>query len=109
MDQAPACDRAQHGGFVGGVGGWRAGPRIFQQLAERGILVNAVAPGWVLTERQKELWVTPEALAAHLSKQCLPDPIEPEDLTGLVLYLASEASRMMTSQTLILDGGFISS
>lgn len=73
------------------------------------IRVNAVAPGWVLTDRQKELWVTPEALAAHLSKQCLPDPIEPEDLTGLVLYLASEASRMMTSQTLILDGGFISS
>jgi galactose dehydrogenase len=73
------------------------------------IRVNAVAPGWVLTERQKELWVTPEALASHLSRQCLPDPIQPEDMTGLVLFLASDASRMMTSQTLILDGGFISS
>jgi NAD(P)-dependent dehydrogenase (short-subunit alcohol dehydrogenase family) len=69
--------------------------------------VNAVAPGWVLTDRQKELWVTPESLAAHLARQCLPDPIEPADMGGAVLFLASEASRMMTSQTLILDGGFI--
>lgn len=73
------------------------------------IRVNAVAPGWVLTERQKELWVTPESLAAHLSRQCLPDPIQPGDVAGTVLFLASGASRMMTSQTLILDGGYISS
>jgi len=73
------------------------------------IRVNAVAPGWVLTDRQKELWVTPENLAAHLARQCLPDPIEPEDITGVVLYLASRSSRMMTSQTLVLDGGYISS
>jgi galactose dehydrogenase len=73
------------------------------------IRVNAIAPGWVLTERQKELWVTPDALSRHLAKQCLPDPIEPADMAGAVLFLASNASRMMTSQTLILDGGFISS
>lgn len=73
------------------------------------IRVNAVAPGWVLTERQKELWVTPEALAAYLSRQCLPDPIAPEDVAGTVLFLASDAAKMMTSQTLILDGGYISS
>ena len=73
------------------------------------IRVNAVAPGWVLTDKQKEMWVTPESLAAHLARQCLPDPIQPEDMAGVVLFLASEASRMMTSQTLILDGGYISS
>ena len=73
------------------------------------IRVNAVAPGWVLTERQKELWVTPEGLAAYLSRQCLPDPIQPEDVAGTVLFLASDASKMMTSQTLILDGGYIPS
>jgi NAD(P)-dependent dehydrogenase (short-subunit alcohol dehydrogenase family) len=73
------------------------------------IRVNAVAPGWVLTERQKEMWVTPEGLSRHLARQCLPYPIEPEDMQGLVLFLASDASRMMTSQTLILDGGYISS
>lgn len=72
------------------------------------IRVNAIAPGWVLTERQKEHWVTPEGLAAHLSRQCLPDPIQPWDMAGAVLFLASNASRVMTSQTLILDGGYIS-
>lgn len=73
------------------------------------IRVNAVAPGWVMTDKQKELWVTPEGLARHLSRQCIPDPIQPEDMTGVVLFLASQASRMMTSQTLVLDGGYISS
>ena len=73
------------------------------------IRVNAVAPGWVLTEKQKEMWVTPESLARHLARQCLPDPIQPEDMAGVVLFLASDASRMMTSQTLVLDGGYISS
>ena len=72
------------------------------------IRVNAVAPGWVMTDKQKELWVTPEGLAKHLSRQCIPDPIEPSDMTGVVLFLASQSSRMMTSQTLILDGGYIS-
>lgn len=73
------------------------------------IRVNAIAPGWVLTDRQKELWVTPEGLAAHLARQCIPDLIEPADMAGAVLFLASAASRMMTSQTMILDGGVISS
>lgn len=73
------------------------------------IRVNAVAPGWVLTERQKDLWVTPEALSQHLAKQCLPDPIDPADMAGVVLFLASQSSRMVTAQTLIVDGGVVPS
>src|SRR5438477_499680 len=41
------------------------------KLGADGIRVNAVAPGWVITERQRELWVTEEALAAHVAKQCI--------------------------------------
>jgi galactose dehydrogenase len=82
---------------------------LAREFGPNRVRVNAIAPGWVLTDRQKELWVTPETLAAHLARQCLPDPIEPEDITGATLFLASSASRMMTSQTLILDGGYISS
>ena len=71
------------------------------------IRVNALAPGWVLTDRQKELWVTPEALAAHLDRQCLPDALAPADIVGGALFLASAASRMMTGQALVIDGGVV--
>ena len=71
------------------------------------IRVNALAPGWVLTDRQKERWVTPEGLAAHLERQCLKDPLAPEDIVGAALFLASDASRMMTGQALVVDGGVV--
>lgn len=71
------------------------------------IRVNALAPGWVLTQKQKDLWVTPEGLAAHVARQCLKDTIEPEDITGGVLFLASRASRMMTGQAMVIDGGVV--
>ncbi len=71
------------------------------------IRVNALAPGWVLTERQKKLWVTPEALKAHVGRQCLPDALAPADIVGGALFLASDASRMMTGQALVIDGGVV--
>ena len=69
------------------------------------IRVNALAPGWVLTQKQKDLWVTPEGLAAHLEKQCLKDTLEPSDMVGGVLFLASKTSKAMTGQALVIDGG----
>lgn len=69
------------------------------------IRVNALAPGWVLTQKQKDMWVTPEGLAAHLERQCLKDTIDPEDIAGGCLFLASAASKMMTGQALVIDGG----
>ncbi len=71
------------------------------------IRVNAVAPGWVLTEKQKDLWVTPEALAAHVARQSLKDTLDPDDMLGGVLFLASRASRMMTGQVMVIDGGVV--
>jgi NAD(P)-dependent dehydrogenase (short-subunit alcohol dehydrogenase family) len=69
------------------------------------IRVNALAPGWVLTQKQKDLWVTPEGLAAHVARQCLKDTLAPEDIVGGVLFLASNSSKMMTGQALVIDGG----
>jgi NAD(P)-dependent dehydrogenase (short-subunit alcohol dehydrogenase family) len=76
-------------------------------LGKDGIRVNAVAPGWVITERQRELWVTDEALAAHVAKQCIKEVMQPDDMVGTCLFLASDASRMLTAQTLIVDGGYL--
>ncbi|MEP2027125.1 MAG: SDR family oxidoreductase [Paracoccaceae bacterium] len=71
------------------------------------IRVNALAPGWVLTDKQKDLWVTPESLAAHLERQCLKDTLAPQDIVDAVLFLASNASRMMTGQSMVVDGGVV--
>ena len=71
------------------------------------IRVNAVAPGWVITDRQQERWVTEGALEAHIAKQCIKEVMRPDDMVGTVLFLASDASRMLTAQMLIVDGGFL--
>lgn len=71
------------------------------------IRVNALAPGWVMTPKQLEKWVTPEGLAAHLARQCLPDTLHPDEIASGVLFLASNASRAMTGQALVIDGGVV--
>ena len=69
------------------------------------IRVNALAPGWVLTQRQRDLWATDGAIASHIDKQCLKETLAPEDMVGGCLFLASDTSRMMTGQALVIDGG----
>ncbi|MEL7414349.1 MAG: SDR family oxidoreductase [Pseudomonadota bacterium] len=71
------------------------------------IRVNALMPGWVLTDRQMELWADPESLAAHLERQCLKEHLAPRDIVDATLFLASEASRMMTGQGMVVDGGVV--
>ena len=71
------------------------------------IRVNALAPGWVLTDKQRDMWVTPAALDAHLDRQCLKDTLAPQDVVDAALFLASNTSRMMTGQALIIDGGVV--
>jgi len=75
------------------------------KLGPHGIRVNAIAPGWVMTERQRRLWVTRESLAEMVGRQCLKEEIQPEDMVGPCLFLASDAARMVTAQVLIADGG----
>lgn len=71
------------------------------------IRVNAVAPGLVLTDRQKRLWQTPEDVANHVAGQCLGQVLVPDDIVGTVMFLASGVSRMMTGQCLVVDGGVV--
>lgn len=80
---------------------------LARELGPKNIRVNALLPGWVLTKRQLDLWAKPELLAAHIQKQCLQQHLEPNDMVDPVLFLASGASRMMTGQALVVDGGVI--
>ncbi|NNE85356.1 MAG: SDR family oxidoreductase [Alphaproteobacteria bacterium] len=78
-----------------------------RDLGQHRIRVNTVVPGWVMTERQKKLWVTPESLAAALERQCLPDPIEPVYLARMVLFLASDDAAMCTANNYMVEAGSI--
>jgi len=69
------------------------------------IRVNALSPGWVVTQRQLELWLTPEAEAEWMTQVALKTRIMPEDIARLALFLASDDSRMITGQNLVIDGG----
>ena len=80
---------------------------LARELGPDRIRVNALMPGWVLTDRQIELWATPEDLAAHLDRQCLKEHLKPADIVEATLFLASSASRMMTGQALVVDGGVV--
>lgn len=80
---------------------------LARDLGPSGIRVNALAPGWVLTPRQRDLWATPDGLAAHLERQCLKTHLAPSDIVDAVLFLASGTSRMMTGQCMAVDGGVV--
>jgi NAD(P)-dependent dehydrogenase (short-subunit alcohol dehydrogenase family) len=69
------------------------------------IRVNALSPGWVITERQLKLWLTPEAEADWMKQVALQKRIMPEDIARLMLFLAADDSRMITGQNLVIDGG----
>ncbi len=69
------------------------------------IRVNAITPGWVVTERQLALWLTPQAEADWMRQTALKARIEPADVARLALFLAADDSRMITGQNHVIDGG----
>jgi NAD(P)-dependent dehydrogenase (short-subunit alcohol dehydrogenase family) len=80
---------------------------LARELGPQGIRVNAIAPGRVVTERVRAHVVTPDWEAETKTLQCLPDLILPDDIAQSALWLASSGARMMTGQTLIVDGGVV--
>jgi D-xylose 1-dehydrogenase len=78
-----------------------------RDLGPHRIRVNTVVPGWVMTERQKALWATPEALERHRARQCLPDLIEPVYVARMVLFLASDDAAVCTANNYMVEAGSI--
>lgn len=69
------------------------------------VRVNSIMPGWVVTERQEELWRTEENIAEWNKLVALTDDLLPSDISKLALFLASSDSRMITAQEFIIDAG----
>ncbi|QIP00779.1 SDR family NAD(P)-dependent oxidoreductase [Bradyrhizobium symbiodeficiens] len=70
------------------------------------IRVNAIAPGMVITERQRRLWYPDDQVIAEMrSRQAVPDAVTPEDIANMALFLASDESQRITSQCFRVDGG----
>ena len=80
---------------------------LARELGPNNIRVNSLMPGWVLTDKQLEMWATPTDLAAHLDRQCLKEHLKPQDVVDSTLFLASKTSRMITGQALVVDGGVV--
>lgn len=79
---------------------------LAKDLGKRNIRVNALVPGWVMTERQLRNWVTPEAEKEIDANQCLPGRLQSEHIAAMALFLAADDSRMCTAQSFVVDGGW---
>ena len=71
------------------------------------VRVNAVAPGWIMTKRQLEKWMTPEGEAEMMARQCLKRRLEPSEVAKVIVFLASEEASAVTNQHYIVDGGWV--
>ena len=78
-----------------------------RDLGEHRIRVNTVVPGWIMTDRQKQLWATPETLEKQRGRQCLPDLIEPIYVARMVIFLASDDASMCSANNYMVEGGSI--
>jgi NAD(P)-dependent dehydrogenase (short-subunit alcohol dehydrogenase family) len=77
-----------------------------RDVGAMGVRINTVTPGWVMTERQLALHLDAEGEREIARNQCLPGKVMPDDLAAMVLFLASDASRMCTAQEFVVDGGW---
>lgn len=80
---------------------------LAREFGPEKIRVNCVIPGWVMTERQMRLWLTPEGDRQINERQCLKERVYPADIARMALFLAADDSRMCTSQHFIVDGGWV--
>lgn len=78
---------------------------LAREFGRENIRVNAIAPGAVITERQRRLWMSEADVAQFVARQCLHRSLVADEIARAVLFLAADDSRMITKQCLIVDGG----
>jgi NAD(P)-dependent dehydrogenase (short-subunit alcohol dehydrogenase family) len=77
------------------------------ELGGENIRVNAIAPGWVMTDRQVSLWLDEKGVRQIDDRQALKGRVHSPDIARMVLFLAADDSRMCSKQTFVVDGGWI--
>lgn len=80
---------------------------LARELGHDRIRINALVPGWVITEKQRRLWLDAEGEAEIARVQCLPGYLMADDIARAALFLAADDSRMCTGQDFIVDGGWV--
>jgi NAD(P)-dependent dehydrogenase (short-subunit alcohol dehydrogenase family) len=78
---------------------------LAREFGPDNIRVNAIAPGAVVTERQRRLWLSEADVAEIVARQCLPRVLVADEIARTALFLAADDSRMITKQCLIVDAG----
>ncbi len=80
---------------------------LARDYGEFNIRVNAIAPGWIMTERQKQKWLTPEGEAELMRRQCLKRHLLPDEIARATLFFASDEASACTNQHYVVDGGWV--
>jgi len=80
---------------------------LARDLGQHNIRVNSVLPGWIMTKRQVEKWLTPEGEADLMRNQCLKRKLVPDDVARVVVFFASDEASACTNQNYIVDGGWV--
>jgi D-xylose 1-dehydrogenase len=79
---------------------------LARDLGVHRIRVNTLVPGWVMTDKQLRLWVDDAGRADIARNQCINQPLMPDDIARMALFLAADDSAMCTAQDFVVDGGW---
>ena len=78
-----------------------------RDLGEFKIRVNSVVPGWVMTQRQIDLWLNEESEKELMHRQCLKEKLMPHEIAQAVLFFSSDQSSACTNQAYVVDKGWL--
>ena len=80
---------------------------LARDLGPKNIRVNCVVPGWIMTERQVDMWLTPESEKELMDRQCIKRKLFPKDIAKFVIFMASDEASACSNQSFVVDGGWL--